>query len=169
MLNFFTKRTVASSCALVVLAVGFSGCSSSVKTWPVTHTAANGKMQLRASTRVAEGETLTVQLPTEGGAAYVWRLAPQSFQNENVVLQSRLGQRASDGRAAGIGEPAMDVFTFHATDVGSTTLVFTRDQGLLPDRSKLMNMTLNIEVFDAQAEARAAAEAQAIAAASDSE
>ena len=155
MLISFSKRNAVYTCALISIAAMLGGCSTSVKTIPVTHTASDGRMQSQASTRVAEGETLTVKLPTQGGATYVWRLAPESAKSENVVLLSRVGQRSMDGGIAATGEPAMDVFTFEATEVGSTTLMFKRDQGLLPDQSKMVNMTLNVEVFDAEAEAEA--------------
>jgi predicted secreted protein len=161
-MSFPRTRSLGRWCGLAAIAsvACLAGCSSTVQTWPVVHTSSIKMARTQESTRVAEGQILTVQLPTEGGTPYIWRLSPDSFSNGFVQLESRREQQTPNGTFASIGEPAMDVFTFHAVNAGQTTLKFMLDQRMNADHSRIAQMTLHIDVFNARVEARAAAEAR---------
>jgi predicted secreted protein len=158
MLNHSTTRVLGLITG-AALATVFGGCAS-VQTYPTVHTASINAQQVREFARVAEGETLTIRLPTEGGCAYGWRLAPESFNNDLVALTGRHEQRSVNGALATFGEPALDVFTFDALDAGTTTLAFVYDQRMNAEQSQLAKFWLEVNVFNARAEARAAAEAR---------
>jgi predicted secreted protein len=132
----------------------FAGCATTVETYPTTHTARISGPESAATTRVAEGETLTVQLPTKPKSVYAWRLAPESTTSNFITLLNRREQRNAKSGVASSGEAANDVFTFAATDSGSVPLVFIYDCAW-GGQSKTMMFTLDVEVYNAQAEARA--------------
>lgn len=148
-------RCIVVRCAAIaVLGSLFAGCATTVETYPTTHTAKIAGPETTATTRVAEGETLTVQLPTTAKSVYAWRLAPESITSRFITLQNRREQRNAKGGLASTGEPAKDVFTFEATDSGSVPLVFIYDCAW-GGQSETLMYTLDVEVYDAHAEARA--------------
>jgi hypothetical protein len=158
MLNCSMKRVFGLVCVVAAGAI-VGGCSS-VPTYPTVHTANTVNTPVRESTRVAEGQTLTVRLAREEGMINGWRLSSECFDNGKLQLISRTQQQSVAGGLAGVGEQAADVFTFSAVDEGFVTLTFVCDQLVSAGDRRAAGMWLDVNVFNARAEARAAAEAQ---------
>ena len=135
--------------------VSLTGCSSSVKvtTEPtVLDTNVEG-VQGHVSTRVAQGQTLTVKLPTRTGTTYGWRLAPESNEGSSVFFVERMDQMTDDRTIAFGDDSAIDIFTFKANKPGMQTLEFIYDCQPGGSKSKSMRMTLDVEVYNAKSEA----------------
>lgn len=140
--------------AMMMAGTLLTGCTTHVTTYPTTHTASITGAESTARTRVAEGETLTVQLPTTAKSMYAWRLSPEAHSSRYITFANRKEQINPQGGVAVVGEPAKDVFTFHATEPGTIPLVFIYDCAW-GGKSETLQFTLDVEVYDAVAEARA--------------
>lgn len=137
--------------------VWLTGCSSSVKvnTEPtVLDTSVEG-VQGHVATRVAQGQTLTVKLPTRTGTPYGWRLAPESNDGNCVYFVERKDQMTDERTIAFGDDAAIDMFTFKANKPGTQTLEFIYDCQPGGPKSKSMRMTLDVQVYNAKAEAMA--------------
>ena len=152
----------------LVLGLGLSltsltGCSSSpkVETKPtVLDTSVEG-VHGHVSTRVAQGQTLTVKLPTRTNTTYGWRLTPASNESNNVYFVERMDQITDERTLAFGDDAAIDMFTFKANKPGMQTLEFVYDCQPGGSKSKSMRMTLDVEVYNAKAEALAKAAEEA--------
>ena len=144
-----TTRSVRGMLALTaaaIFAATLGGCAT-VKTEPTTHVATPiSGSEARQTTWVSNGETLTVKLPTHGGASYTWRLAPGAAKNGLCSYQGRREQVNEAGHMARSGEQAWDVFTFKAKSKGQATIEFIYDYAWSHDTSKSKRLMLDVSV-----------------------
>src|SRR5262245_30520285 len=90
-------RGMLALAAAAIVATNLGGCAS-FKTEPTIHVAAPvSGSQASQTTWVAKGQTLTVKLPTRGGASYSWRLAPGAAKNSLCSYQGRREQVNESG------------------------------------------------------------------------
>jgi predicted secreted protein len=152
---FVTRVGLAFALGLSLF--GLTGCSNSpkVETKPtVLDTNVEG-VQGHVATRVAQGQTLTVKLPTRTNTPYGWRLTPESNEGSNVFFVERMDQITDERTLAFGDDSAMDLFTFKANKPGAQTLEFIYDCQPGGPKSKSMRMTLDVEVYNAKSEAMA--------------
>ena len=133
-----------------VVAATLSGCGSSIKTSPTVLEATVDGLEGQEATTVTKGQTLTVRLPTTGGAPYSWRLTPESADNSLVSLDQRIDQQYPTGGVAGSGEPAWDVFIFRAEHTGQVTLNFMYEHQFTADMTPARQFALDIDVTKPQ-------------------
>ena len=142
-----TVRTVLGAFAATAAIVALAGCSSHIKTAPTVHNATIDGMQAEETTNVDKGQTLTVHLPTLGGAKYVWRVTPDSVNNNKCVsFVDRIEQQFPTGGLAGTGEPAWDVFIFHANHTGEVSLRFVYEHQFSNDQIPAREFALDVNV-----------------------
>lgn len=139
-------RSLACLLLGCIAAVSLGGCASGVKTYPTVHTARMNGPQTQDSAWVAKGQTLTVKLPTTGGASYAWRLTPESASNGLVTLEQRRAKQAEQGGLALPGQPAWDIFTFQARHTGDVMLQFVYDNAWGAKANDAQQFALDVAV-----------------------
>lgn len=142
-----TSRFAALTLAAIV-ATALGGCSSTPKSDnpPAVINASIKEASAQQATYIAKGDVLVVKLPTQGGVHYAWRLTPESFDNDFVKLLERRPQQTPEGRMADRGQPACDVFTFHAKKPGQCSLEFVYDWPWNPTAPPAKRFMLDIGV-----------------------
>ena len=123
-LVFRHAAKLCSLTAVAALCLVLGGCGSKIKTSPTVLNAKASGERAHETAMVAEGQTLTVRLPTKGGTNYLWRMTGDNFRNPMVELERRQDQIAANGQFAAKGETAWDVFTFRAKRTGHVSVSF---------------------------------------------
>jgi predicted secreted protein len=147
-MSFFTNGRI-KECAALVLAgaasMTLTGCATPpAEPPPVVTPMINGPNGTDHAT-VVKGDTVTVRLPTQMGAALAWRLTPESAENAKVTLESRKPQQpVSAGRKS--SGAAFDVFVFRAKHSGATTIEMIYDRPFNPDAPPIKRFKLDLDI-----------------------